>query len=87
MLCFRRANGKLLWERAVPEAPAEKLYPKNSYASSSPTTDGKLVYVYFGNAGVVAVDFNGKIAWHTSLGTVTLGYHGGRLVVSLPGQA
>jgi len=75
VLCFRRADGKLLWERAVPEAPAEKLYPKNSYASSSPTTDGKLVYAYFGNAGVVAVDFDGKLAWHAKLGPVSL-YHG-----------
>lgn len=75
ILCFRRADGKLLWERTVPEAPAEALYPKNSYASSSATTDGTLVYAYFGNAGVVAVDFDGKIVWHTSLGTVTL-YHG-----------
>lgn len=78
ILCFRRADGKLLWERAVPQtagAPAEQLYPKNSYASSSPTTDGRLVYAYFGSAGVMAVDFNGQIAWHTSLGTVTL-YHG-----------
>ncbi|MEW5984099.1 MAG: PQQ-binding-like beta-propeller repeat protein [Acidobacteriota bacterium] len=75
ILCFRRSDGKLLWERTVPEAPAEALYPKNSYASSSATTDGKLVYAYFGNAGVVAVDFDGKIVWHTSLGTITL-YHG-----------
>jgi outer membrane protein assembly factor BamB len=75
VLCYRRTDGKLLWERTVPEAPAEKLYAKNSYASSSPTTDGRLVYAYFGNAGVVAVDFNGNIAWHTGFGTVSL-YHG-----------
>ena len=75
VLCFRRADGKLLWDRVVPEAPAEKLYPKNSYASSSPTTDGKLVYAYFGNAGVVAVGFDGKIVWHTKFGPVSL-YHG-----------
>lgn len=75
VLCFRRSDGKLLWERAVPEAPAEKLYPKNTYASSSPTTDGRLVYAYFGNAGVVAVDFSGTIAWHTALGPISL-YHG-----------
>jgi outer membrane protein assembly factor BamB len=75
VLCFRRSDGRLLWERRVPEAPAERLYPKNSYASSSPTTDGKLVYAYFGNAGLVAVNFDGKMAWHAMLGTINL-YHG-----------
>lgn len=33
------------------------------------------MYAYFGNAGVLAVDFDGKIAWHRSLGAITL-YHG-----------
>lgn len=76
MLAFRRSDGTLLWKTLVPEAPAaERLYRKNSYASSSPTTDGERVYAYFGNAGVVAVDFNGKLVWHTSLGTISL-YHG-----------
>ena len=75
VLCFRRSDGKLLWQQAVLEAPAERLYPKNSYASASPTTDGKRVYAYFGNAGVVAVNFDGKMAWHAMLGTINL-YHG-----------
>ncbi len=75
VLCYRRSDGTLLWERAVPEAPAEKLFPKNSYASATPATDGKRVYAYFGNAGVVAVDFSGKIVWHVRLGTINL-YHG-----------
>jgi outer membrane protein assembly factor BamB len=75
VLAFRRSDGKLLWDAAVPESAAERLYRKNSYASSSATTDGELVYAYFGNSGVVAVDFNGKIVWHTSLGAINL-YHG-----------
>ena len=75
LLSFRRSDGKLLWNTPVPQADSEQLYPKNSYASSSPTTDGELVYAYFGNAGVVAMDFNGKIVWHTKLGVINL-YHG-----------
>ncbi|MFY9555787.1 MAG: PQQ-binding-like beta-propeller repeat protein [Blastocatellia bacterium] len=75
MLSFRRSDGKLLWETVVPEAPAERLYQKNSYASSSPTTDGELVYGYFGSSGVVAVNFSGKLVWHVSLGAINL-YHG-----------
>src|SRR5262245_40389653 len=49
LLSFRRSDGKLLWSTAVPESAAERLYQKNSYASSSPTTDGELIYAYFGN--------------------------------------
>lgn len=75
LICFRRSDGKLLWDAAVPPSSAERLYQKNSYASSSPTTDGELVYAYFGNSGVVAVDFSGKLRWHVSLGVIDL-YHG-----------
>ncbi len=75
VLCFRRSDGKMLWQTAVPAAEAEKLYAKNSYASASVSTDGKLVYAYFGNAGLVALDFTGKQIWHAGFGTITL-YHG-----------
>jgi len=75
ILCFRRSDGKLLWQTAVPEAPAEKLHQKNSYASSSVSTDGERIYGYFGNAGMVAVDFEGKLVWHAKFGTINL-YHG-----------
>ena len=33
---------------------------KNTYASSTPVTDGKLVYAFFEAAGLYAYDFNGK---------------------------
>src|SRR5215471_2495507 len=72
VLSFRRSDGKLLWEVAVPPAASEKLIAKNSYASSSPTTDGELVYAYFGNSGVVAINFSGKLVWHTTLGEINL---------------
>jgi outer membrane protein assembly factor BamB len=75
ILCFRRESGELLWRTDAPPAPAEKLYPKNSYASSTPLTDGERVYAYFGNAGLLAVDMNGKQVWHHSFGVITL-YHG-----------
>jgi outer membrane protein assembly factor BamB len=75
ILCFRRNDGKLLWETSAPEAPAEKLYAKNTYASSTPATDGERIYAYFGNAGLLAVDFEGRKVWHRTFGPITL-YHG-----------
>ncbi|HSW48563.1 MAG TPA: PQQ-binding-like beta-propeller repeat protein, partial [Bryobacteraceae bacterium] len=76
VLCFRRDDGKLLWEAAAP-APAsvERIQPKNSYASATPATDGERVYALFGNAGLIAVDFNGKLLWHYDFGA-TSNYHG-----------
>jgi len=74
--CFRRDDGKLLWETAAPApASAERLYRKNSYASATPVTDGTSVFALFGNSGLVALDFNGKQLWHYSFGE-TSNYHG-----------
>ncbi|MBI3473901.1 MAG: PQQ-binding-like beta-propeller repeat protein, partial [Candidatus Solibacter usitatus] len=75
LLCFRRADGKLLWEAAAPAAPAEKVYYKNTHASSTPATDGERVYAYFGNAGLVAFDLEGREVWRRGFGPITL-YHG-----------
>ena len=36
---------------------------KNTYASETPVTDGQRVYVSFGNVGLFAYDFNGKLVW------------------------
>ena len=76
LLCFRRDDGKLLWEAQAP-APAsqERFYRKNSPASATPVTDGERVYALFGNGGLLAVDFNGKTAWHYTFGE-TSNYHG-----------
>jgi outer membrane protein assembly factor BamB len=47
LLCLDRASGRILWERVVLHAPLERKNTLNSYASSTPATDGKLVYVTF----------------------------------------
>jgi outer membrane protein assembly factor BamB len=76
VLCFRRDDGKLLWETAAPPPDSvEHLFKKNSYASATPATDGERVYALFGNAGLVAVDFDGKLLWRYGFGA-TSNYHG-----------
>ena len=47
ILCFDRATGKILWQQIVAHGPLEKINPQNSYASGTPATDGKRVYVTF----------------------------------------
>ena len=76
VLCFRRDDGKLLWEAAAPPPDSvEHLQQKNSYATATPATDGERVYALFGNAGLIAVDFNGKQVWRYGFGA-TSNYHG-----------
>ena len=70
LLAFSRSDGRMLWETALPPATAEAMYPKNSHASGTPSTDGKLVYAYFGNHGLVAIDFEGRLIWRRSFGDV-----------------
>jgi outer membrane protein assembly factor BamB len=75
MLAFDRATGKMLWDAPVPSRGVERIYPKNSRASATPTTDGTRVYASFGTHGMAAFDFAGKIVWHTKLGDLS-NYHG-----------
>ncbi len=69
-LCFDAATGKTVWDEEVfvkPLQPAEKLNPKNSYASPTPVTDGQHVYVHFGPDGTACLDRRGKLIWTNTL--------------------
>lgn len=47
LLCLDRRDGKILWQRTVVESPLEPKHRLNSYASSTPATDGEHVWVTF----------------------------------------
>lgn len=66
LLCLDRDSGMELWRRTVLKAPLERKHRENSYASSTPATDGERVYVSFLDgldAVVAAYDFNGEQVW------------------------
>jgi len=59
-------TGKVRWEREFHAGePLAPKHPKNSYASETPATDGRRVYVYNGDTGLYAYDFSGKKLWQT----------------------
>jgi outer membrane protein assembly factor BamB len=69
VIAVDRNSGKILWEAVAWEGtPYDNRHRKSSFASSTPTTDGKLVYAFFGTEGLYAYDFNGKLAWKADLG-------------------
>lgn len=66
LLCLDRLTGKMCWTRTVVTAPPEKKHPLNSHASSTPATDGQLVYAAFLDRQemvVAAYDFQGRQRW------------------------
>jgi outer membrane protein assembly factor BamB len=67
-MCFDRATGKLLWQSGVAYLEKESTHATNPYCSSSPVTDGQRVIAWFGSAGLVCYDFQGKELWRRELG-------------------
>ena len=73
LLCLSKADGKVLWDAAVPstveEDPWKGYITEHGYATHTPVTDGERVYVFFGKSGALAFDMEGKQLWQTSCGT------------------
>ena len=72
LLAFDRASGRQVWSTVVLKSPLEKKHRLNSFASSTPATDGKFVYVTFLDQNemvVAAFDFAGQQRWLVRPGT------------------
>ena len=64
-----RDSGKTRWQKVACEAiPHEGHHKTNTYASGSPTTDGRYLYASFGSRGVYCYDLDGNLKWHRDLG-------------------
>ena len=74
VLSLDRQTGKVLWRREVPRARTGRLQNVNGPASPSPVTDGKNVYVFFQDFGMVSFDPDGKERWKLPLGPFNMFY-------------
>ena len=93
VIAINRKDGKTLWQKIVrEELPHEGANPNATitWASSSPVTDGQMVYAYFGSRGLYALDMKGTVKWERDLGDMNTGFgegsspalDGDRLVVN-----
>ncbi|MFO0940131.1 MAG: PQQ-binding-like beta-propeller repeat protein [Pirellulales bacterium] len=76
VICVDAKSGEKLWQADIEAVQPEDPYtgagvPAHGYASHTPVSDGKNVYVFFGKTGALAFDLNGKQLWHTQLGKET----------------
>jgi outer membrane protein assembly factor BamB len=70
LICLDRKTGKVIWQKtarvAIPHEGYHRTY--GSFASNSPITDGKYLYVSFGSRGIYCYDLKGKLIWEKDLG-------------------
>ncbi len=63
LLCLDRMNGNVLWDKEVLRQKPGHKQKFNSYASSTPATDGQRVYVLAFDGTLAAVSNEGTIIW------------------------
>ena len=72
LLCLDRSDGRILWSRSLevsnPEDPYRGYLMEHGYASSTPVTDGKRVYVFAGKSGLHAFTLEGEKVWSRAVG-------------------
>ncbi len=70
--CFNRKTGKPMWKLAVSRGGFhKKIHNKNTHASPTPASDGKLIYALFphhGDVQLIALDLDGNSQWQINVG-------------------
>jgi len=62
--CLSLSSGEVLWRhQAHVGKPKVPRHPKSTYAAETPVTDGKQLYVLFGDLGLFCYDFEGRQVW------------------------
>ncbi|MEL7500388.1 MAG: PQQ-binding-like beta-propeller repeat protein [Planctomycetota bacterium] len=72
VICVDKKSGDKLWTKEFPAEYREDSYrgyiQEHGYASNTPVSDGKHLYVFLGKGGVHAMDFDGEVIWSRDVG-------------------
>jgi len=81
LVCVDRGTGQIVWHKQFdPKLPEHNYAGEGTYhgySSSTPTSDGERLYIFFGKSGVFCFDLDGTQIWHTSVGEGTHGWGSG----------
>ena len=75
VLSLDRQSGQVLWSKEVLRQVPRHKQARNTYATSTPATDGERVYACFGDGSFVALSFGGEVVWTNRVYTF-YGEHG-----------
>lgn len=68
VLAYDAKTGSKLWERSLTKARSEPPNPLNGLTTPTPASDGRAVYVFFPDFGLIAHSLDGKELWRVPLG-------------------
>ncbi|HCO26333.1 MAG: serine/threonine protein kinase [Gimesia sp.] len=69
LVCLDLETGKTLWDKEIfqeTKETAQRIHKKNSHASPTPVSDGKVIYVHFGTHGTACLTLDGDVVWKTN---------------------
>ena len=67
-MAIDRNTGKTLWSKTVKPSRSDEFHNDTDSATTTPVTDGKNVYVFFQEFGLVSYGKNGKERWTHEMG-------------------
>jgi len=68
LYCVDAATGKSIWSRTVDFDRTMPTHETNRYCGTTPASNGKLIVVWHGSAGLHCYDMDGKPQWELELG-------------------
>ena len=73
VMALDRNSGAVTWtQTAATLTPHEGHHPTHGFASASPVTDGKHLWVSFGSRGIFCYSLDGDLVWETDLGDLRM---------------
>lgn len=69
LVCLNLDSGDILWNKELfhqTKKTAQRIHKKNSHASPTPISDGKVIYVHFGTHGTACLTLDGDVVWKTN---------------------
>lgn len=66
LICLDRAGGKIAWDKEIIKQKTGHKSQQNSYATSTPATDGKRVYMVACDGRILGVSMDGTVEWTNS---------------------
>lgn len=85
-IAMDRATGEVVWEKVAPTKELEKIHRIGSYAQCTPVTDGNLVIVLFGSAGLYCYDRDGNEKWTVPMGPFNNDFGAGNSPILVDGK-